>query len=126
MENCRNLTKIIFSFLFFLIFFCHFLPNFLFNQNSSGNFQTVRIPTVFQNERICQKMNLLFSFRRFSTPKFCPKTQKVRQKNLLCKHLLATSPNGFSLLRAVDEVFYFSFLFFSFLFFSSCRTAPII
>ena len=95
--------------MFFLIFFCQFLPNFLFNPNSSGNFQTVRIPTVFQNERICQKMNLLFSFRTFSTPKFRPKTQKVCQKNHLCKHLLATSPNGFSLLRAVDEVFYFSF-----------------
>jgi hypothetical protein len=54
-------------------------------------------------------MNFLFSFRTVSTPKFRPKTQKVCQKNLLCKHLLATSPKGFSLLRAVDEVFYFSF-----------------
>jgi hypothetical protein len=97
--------------LFFLIFFCQFLPNFLFNPNSKEIFQTVRVPTVFQNERICQKMNFLFSFRTVSTPKFRPKTQKVCQKNLLCKHLLATSPNGFSLLRAVDEVFYFSFLF---------------
>ena len=97
--------------MFFLIFFCQFLPNFLLNPNSNEIFQTDRIPTVFQNERICQKMNFLFSFRTFSTPKFHPKTQKVCQKNLLCKHLLATSPNGFSLLRAVDEVFYFSFLF---------------
>ena len=93
--------------MFFLIFFCQFLPNFLFNPNSNEIFQTVRVPTVFQNERICQKMNFLFSFRTVSTPKFRPKTQKVCQKNLLCKHLLATSPNGFSLLRAVDEVFYF-------------------
>ena len=97
--------------MFFLIFFCQFLPNFLLNPNSNEIFQTDRIPTVFQNERICQKMNFLFSFRTVSTPKFRPKTQKVCQKNLLCKHLLATSPNGFSLLRAVDEVFYFSFLF---------------
>ncbi len=97
--------------MFFLIFFCQFLPNFLLNPNSNEIFQTDRIPTVFQNERICQKMNFLFSFRTVSTPKFRPKTQKVCQKNLLCKHLLATSPNGFSLFRAVDEVFYFSFLF---------------
>ena len=97
--------------MFFLIFFCHFLPNFLFNPNSSGNFQTVSIPTVFQNERICQKMNFLFSFRTFSNLRFSLITQKVCRKNLFCKHLLATSPNGFSLLRAVDEVFYFSFLF---------------